>query len=583
MKIILLNAPGGSHYEGPMMGVPALKGQLEEEGFGDVVQRDLDLELFYHCLEPSVLKKIRGSIRRADILRSSSLGLVKKLILALIGPLYLRWLAGSALREKAFIERFRNDTPIDRQFPESGLLRYKKALNRILKMMAIYFYPHLAYPRFFSLSEKKGFHRYHLAFGNGLAKSCRHGDDALMRFYEEKVVPGLDRCDVIGISVSFKRQLEPGMLLAKVLRKHMTGAKIVLGGSFVTNTLDSGFDDTSLFDNADYVITYEGEEAFIALLRSLESGQNLDEVPNLVHRKEGELIRNKRASIFDMDSLAAPDYGGLDLANYLDRPVRLPLMTSRGCYWGKCAYCSHHWTLGSGRLRVRSPEKLIDDITAFKARYGANSIYFTDESVHPPTIETFAKLVIDRGLDIRWVGTLRFDDCVDRDFLKLLRESGCHALLFGLESLSEYVQQIIRKGIRLDRAHEIMEHCRELGIHVHLFIILGVPGERDEDIRANYRYLLENTHLYETVQLATFELMVGSPMYRHPDRYGIKHVQTHSVPGREAYTEVTFETEHGLDRRQVERHARKFFENKVLFEKDLWEGFGYRLYRDVGG
>ena len=54
-------------------------------------------------------------------------------------------------------------------------------------------------------------------------------------------------------------------------------------------------------------------------------------------------------------------------------------------------------------------------------------------------------------------------------------------------------------------------------------------------------------------------------MYRHPDRYGIKHVQTHSVPGREAYTEVTLETEHGLDRRQVERHARKFFENKVLF------------------
>ena len=25
MKIILLNAPGGSHYEGPMMGAPALK------------------------------------------------------------------------------------------------------------------------------------------------------------------------------------------------------------------------------------------------------------------------------------------------------------------------------------------------------------------------------------------------------------------------------------------------------------------------------------------------------------------------------------------------------------------------------
>ena len=63
MKIVLFNVPGGSHYEGPIMGIPALVGQLKTKGYEDTFQRDLDLELFYHCLEPDLLSFDFGGLQ----------------------------------------------------------------------------------------------------------------------------------------------------------------------------------------------------------------------------------------------------------------------------------------------------------------------------------------------------------------------------------------------------------------------------------------------------------------------------------------------------------------------------------------
>lgn len=582
MKVILLNAPGGSHYEGPMMGIPSLTGQLRARGYPDAVQRDLDLELFYHTLKPGTLEGVCRIIREGAKRGDARAGLVKRLIARLFGPLALKRLASRTLREKEFLESFRQSTPLDRQFPERGLVRYKKGVNRVLKLMAIYYYPYLSYPRFFSLWEKNLFYSFHLKIGNTLSDCFHHGGRAFAAFYEDEVLPHLreEDYDVIGISVSFKRQLEPALRLAEIIKSSDLKAKIVLGGSYVTTILDADWFENTLMEYADYVVSYEGEEAFKLLLDRLKNNESLEDVPNLIHTCNGKVERNKKSSIFEMDSLEEPDYGGLPLDLYLERPVRLPLMTCRGCYWGRCTYCSHHWTLGSGRLRTLNPDRLFEIIKSFRRKYGVRSVYFTDESIHPATMDALADRIIESKTDFRWVGMLRFDECVTYDFLDKMRRSGCHAIMFGLESVSEHVQQIINKGIELERAHQVLRHCRELGIKVHIFIILGIPGEREVDMEANLAFLRKETHLYETVQLAPFQLMKGSPMYRHPEKFGIHGIETLSHRGQKAYSELKFETSQGLSRRQVNQYVSRIELDKALFRKDLWEGFGYRLYRE---
>ena len=59
-----------------------------------------------------------------------------------------------------------------------------------------------------------------------------------------------------------------GEVIARLFARE--GAKLVLGGSFITTTADSGFLEPVHLENADFVSNYEGEETFPALLRCLQ-------------------------------------------------------------------------------------------------------------------------------------------------------------------------------------------------------------------------------------------------------------------------------------------------------------------------
>jgi hypothetical protein len=47
-----------------------------------------------------------------------------------------------------------------------------------------------------------------------------------------------------------------------------------------------------------------------------------------------------------------------------------------------------------------------------------------------------------------------------------------------------------------------------------------------------------------------------------------------------AFSEVQFDTREGLSRKEALRLGEAIIQNKTLFKKDLWEGYGYRLYRE---
>jgi len=69
-------------------------------------------------------------------------------------------------------------------------------------------------------------------------------------------------------------------------------------------------------------------------------------------------------------------------------------------------------------------------------------------------------------------------------------------------------------------------------------------------------------------------------MHRHPERYGISEVEALLGQGRKGLGEFRFQTDHGLTREEVDQYFRELARNKVIFEKDLWEGYGFRLYRE---
>lgn len=582
MKTLLLHAPGDSPCDSPWLGVPALVAHLKKLGYPQTHQRDLDLDLYYHALDPDTHARILGIIAEHRDRLAPTASPAKRFFVRFLGRPFLRLVTRWELRDKKFFQRFREGTPVEQQFPEKGVVRYRKTLNRVLKLMGVFYYPYLAYPKFFSRRDEETFYKLHLRMGCAFSETMGLGRKAMIDFYEQSLLPQLQRedYDFIGISISVQRQYEPALLLGEVCKKHGLRAKVVIGGSYISDTFDAGWLEDEVVSRVDYVIRYEGEEALPMLMEAVKNGESIDDIPNLVFMREnGERVETRRTFLKNMDTLDAPNYDDLPLERYLDRPLRLPVMSNRGCYWGRCSFCSHHFTLGTGRMRARSPELVLADMTTLQAKHGARSFFFSDESMHPGDMKKLSEMIIEQGVQVSWSGMMRFEDCMDVEYLELFKKAGCYTIMFGLESIAQNVQDIIQKGVNTELVWRVLEDCKKVGIKVHLFIILGTPGETEEDMKENIDFLLNNTHLYETVQIATFELTANSPMHKKPKKFGIYNVETISGHASLAYSENSFQVDHGIDRAEVEKYFAHLVKNKTIMRKDMWGGYGFRIYQ----
>jgi radical SAM superfamily enzyme YgiQ (UPF0313 family) len=101
-----------------------------------------------------------------------------------------------------------------------------------------------------------------------------------------------------------------------------------------------------------------------------------------------------------------------------------------------------------------------------------------------------------------------------------MKLSGCHALCIGVESGSDEVLRRIHKGITSVQNLEAARMIREAGIYLRVSIIVGNPGETPETIEETKQFMLAAQP--DDWIVSTFVPVVGSPAWRHPERYGFK-------------------------------------------------------------
>ena len=121
--------------------------------------------------------------------------------------------------------------------------------------------------------------------------------------------------------------------VAKQIKSKYPECKILFGGHQIT------YEESSLENMpfADYLSCYEGELSFYSLLKELDGG-NLENVPSLVYRHNGEIRKNPVASP-GAEELVSPYLSGLfDSLLKKDIEFIATIETVRGCPFA-CAYC----------------------------------------------------------------------------------------------------------------------------------------------------------------------------------------------------------------------------------------------------
>ncbi len=322
--------------------------------------------------------------------------------------------------------------------------------------------------------------------------------------------------DIIGVSL-FTSSMKFTELALRVYRAINPDTKIIIGGPSSTRADADFFLRHGL---ADYVVYGEGEKIMCELVGKIQRGEDFRDTPSIKYLgKDGEIVITKRKSPMTPEEFSLPDFSDYNIRDYTYKAI--PIMMSRGCV-AACAFCNetHYWH----RYRMGIVENIGRELNNALRKYDYDFVFICDSLVNGnhDLLEHLVDFVLENKLQMNWGGNARFDAKLNLELLTKMKEAGCYVLTFGLESASEKVLKMMGKRITMDVVKQVLDDCEKVGIKANVNILVGFPGEEEEDFQITMNFLREHRHqLYVVNTGFGMEINENTGVYRQPTKYNI--------------------------------------------------------------
>jgi radical SAM superfamily enzyme YgiQ (UPF0313 family) len=322
---------------------------------------------------------------------------------------------------------------------------------------------------------------------------------------------------IIGIGVYIWNASQCAELI-QTLKKVSPKTIIVLGGpeaGYLPHRVD--------FSKADYIISGEGEVAFYELCKELLSPVR----PELVEGFHGstssprtEVPHFIKAPLPDLKAIHLP-YTAYDDEDVANRYIYVE--ASRGCPF-ECEFC-----LSSIDEKVRNfpLDQLLEEFEVLWQR-GARSFKFIDRTFNLNM--TFANRILDFFLAKEPPYFAHFEVIPDH-FPEVLKEkiaqfpAGSLQLEIGIQTLDPVIAKGINRPLKLEKIYDNLHFLEnETSAHMHLDLIVGLPGESIEGFGRNLDKLVSLTH--SEIQIGILKNLSGTTLSRHDQEHGMIYSDT---------------------------------------------------------
>lgn len=412
--------------------------------------------------------------------------------------------------------------------------------------------------------------------------------------YQNHLIEKVDWSDyrLAGISIIHIGQVIPGLTLARLLRENFKHLHIVIGGSVFNRHADLLDNKQILFEKFfDSVIVSEGEKPLEELISHLKADQPLTTVPNLIYMRGQEVIHNPKSEALPYDQLVCPTFDQLPLEKYLMPYPVLPYMSSRGCYWGKCTFCTHSFIYDS-YYRKENETRVAEEIDYLSKKYKTKYFTFSDEAISPNAFNRMSQALLKRDVEMRSLGMLKFEsgDKETPELFEDIYKAGFLMLFFGLESANDRILSIIDKGCDQETEKSVLKNSSEAGIWNHLYLFFGFPTEEREEAEDTIQFTVENSEVgtgyIHSVGQSIFALEKDSAIFHNPEKFKIDRI-IHD-PDRDMAIVFDFEIKEGMPREEVMEVYKSF--NSVIEDtfpsRNIWNYLSrehFLLYLDRFG
>ncbi len=353
--------------------------------------------------------------------------------------------------------------------------------------------------------------------------------------------------------------------LVKILISEATYGfpKIVLGGPDVTYNLEN-----YLKTGVHYIVIGEGEQTMFELYQAISKSQDVSEVNGIAYLEGEKVVKTPpREKIKDLSTLPLPNREGINIEKYLKvwkdnhGKSSMTVSTQRGCPY-TCKWCS---TAVYGQSYRRRPAKLIvEELAMLQKKYKPDSIWFVDDvfTVSHKWIREFNKETQKQHIKIPFECITRAERLND-EILQLLKEAGCFRIWIGAESGSQKIIDKMDRRVNVNTVSEAIKKTNAIGIETGTFIMLGYPGENEDDINETISYLKKANPTYFTITIA----------------YPIKGTSLYSEIEKDITVQPNWETSTDRQIDFKRTYSRKYYDyavrkvvNEVNYHKEILKG-----------
>ncbi|MBU4331847.1 B12-binding domain-containing radical SAM protein [Patescibacteria group bacterium] len=313
--------------------------------------------------------------------------------------------------------------------------------------------------------------------------------------------------DAVGVTGSTNNRFQ-AIELIRALKCRKPDLFIFAGGAHFSLTHEDAMDKVN---ELDAIVRGEGEVTTVELIRALEGRVKIENVLGVTYRKfpisnfqfpnkfqtlkpksqilnvDGYVVNPTRPLTENIDELMTPAWELFDMELYQrtmdDTNIRsVGVISSRGCP-NRCVFCSNA-VFGLGRLRLRSPEKFIDEVEYLHKNFGYSGFDFWDDTmtISKEHVRAICDEIKKRKLNIKWYARARVNT-VDKELLKYMYDAGCIRISYGVESGSPRILKIIKKNITLKQVRQAVRWSSEVGMLVTVNFMVNLPYERWDDLR----------------------------------------------------------------------------------------------------
>ena len=326
--------------------------------------------------------------------------------------------------------------------------------------------------------------------------------------------------DVVGVC-TYTPTLYRAMATLDLVKRINPAILTVLGGPHATACPQ----DSMKNPNVDVCVVGEGEKTFSELLDVYEKDRNIDalhSVRGILFRKNSEILANPpRERITNLDELPFPARHLIDITRYrpsvlhYKRSPAFPIVCGRGCPF-RCTFCSCSKVF-KGRVTIRTPENVLEEVKQVMEKYGAKEIMFWDDTFGLYENWTYKLCELIKPLKITWSCWMRVTT-VNPEILKKMAESGCWHISYGVESGNQKVLDTIKKHCTLDQIKNAFTWTHNTGMEARGTYILGLPNDTWESMMDTINIAIETKADYAQFQLLT--PYPGTELWETATQYG---------------------------------------------------------------